>query len=294
MKIKDSFGDRVFMGINLAVVIFLLVIVVYPLILVLSSSVSTPEAVGRGEVLLLPVGFTLDGYRRVFDEPTVWIGYRNTLFYTFFGTMVNIFLTLPAAYALSKRALPGRAFLMGFFLVTMYFSGGMIPAFMLVRALGLIDTRTIMVISGAVSVYNLIVARTFFVNIPKELEEAAYIDGCSILRGFTQIVLPLSKALLGVMVLFYAVAHWNSFFTALIYITSEDLRPLQIVLRRILIIDTQAMDMVGGDDIAQEIEALRQLVRYSIIVVSSVPVLVLYPWLQKYFEKGVLIGSVKG
>lgn len=294
MKIKDSLGDRIFMGINLTVVLLLLAIVIYPLLLVLSSSVSSPDAVGRGEVILFPIGFTLDGYRRVFEESTIWIGYRNTLFYTVVGTTINILLTLPCAYALSKKGLPGRGVLMGFFLVTMYFSGGMIPSFMLVRNLGLINTRTIMVISGAVSVYNVIVARTFFVNIPKELEEAAYMDGCSILRAFTQIVLPISKALLGVMVLFYAVGHWNSFFTALLYITSDDLRPLQIFLRRILIVDTQAMDMVGADDIAQEVEALRQLVRYSIIVVSSVPVLVLYPFLQKYFEKGVLIGSVKG
>jgi len=294
VKIKDSLGDRIFMGINLTVVLLLLAIVIYPLLLVLSSSVSSPDAVGRGEVILFPIGFTLDGYRRVFEESTIWIGYRNTLFYTVVGTTINILLTLPCAYALSKKGLPGRGVLMGFFLVTMYFSGGMIPSFMLVRNLGLINTRTIMVISGAVSVYNVIVARTFFVNIPKELEEAAYMDGCSILRAFTQIVLPISKALLGVMVLFYAVGHWNSFFTALLYITSDDLRPLQIFLRRILIVDTQAMDMVGADDIAQEVEALRQLVRYSIIVVSSVPVLVLYPFLQKYFEKGVLIGSVKG
>ena len=294
MRIKDSLGDRIFLGFNLAIVLLLLAIVVYPLILVLSSSVSAPEAVGRGEVLLLPRGFTLDGYRRVLEESQVWIGYRNTLIYTFFGTTLNIAILLPCAYALSKKGLPGRSFLMGFFIVTMYFSGGMIPGFILVRNLGLLNTRTIMIIGGAVSVFNVIVARTFFVNIPKELEEAAYIDGCSILRGFTQIVLPISKALLGVMVLFHAVDHWNRFFSALIFITDDALRPLQIFLRRILIIDTQAMDMVGADDLAQEIEALRQLVRYSIIVVSSVPVLVLYPFLQKYFEKGVLIGSVKG
>ena len=294
MRIKDTLGDRIFMGVNLTIILLLLAVVVYPLILVLSSSVSDPNAVGLGEVILFPIGFTLDGYRRVLEESSVWVGYRNTLFYTFVGTTINVLLTLPAAYALSKKDLPARGFLMTFFIITMYFSGGMIPGFILVRNLGLVNTRTIMVISGAVSVFNVIVARTFFVNIPKELEEAAYIDGCTVLRAFTQIVLPISKALLGVMVLFYAVDHWNGFFTALIFLTEDRLRPLQIFLRRILIVDTQAMDMVGADDIAAEVEALRQLVRYSIIVVSSVPVLILYPFLQKYFEKGMLIGSVKG
>jgi len=291
---KESFTDRVFNAINLTIIITLLLVVLYPLIYVLSASISNPDAVGSGEVVLYPIGFTLEGYFRIFREKYVLIGYRNTLYYTIVGTALNISLTLPCAYALSKKDMPGRNVLMGIFLFTMYFSGGMIPSFLLVRSLGLVNTRITLIILGAVSVYNVIISRTFFAAIPKDLEEAAYIDGCSRTRTFTQIVLPISKALIGVMVLYYAVSHWNSYFSAMIYITNDDFKPLQLFLRRILIIDSLNTNMVGADELEMNAESLKQLVKYSIIIVSSLPILILYPFLQKYFEKGVLIGSIKG
>jgi len=291
---RESFTDRIFNTVNLSFIILLLLIVLYPLIYVLSASISSPDAVGSGQVVLFPIGFTLEGYFRIFREKYILIGYRNTLYYTIAGTALNITLTLPCAYALSKKELPGRNVFMGIFLITMYFSGGMIPSFLLVRSLGLVNTRTILILLGAVSVYNVIISRTFFAAIPKDLEEAAYIDGCSRTRTFTQIVLPISKALIGVMVLYYAVSHWNSYFSAMIYITNDNIKPLQLFLRRILIVDSTNYNMVGGDELEQNAEALKHLVKYSIIIVSSLPILILYPFLQKYFEKGILIGSIKG
>ena len=293
-RMAYSVGDRVFDIINLSIITILLLVVLYPLIYVLSASLSSPVAVGAGQVVIFPIGFTFEGYIRVFREKNVMIGYRNTFLYTIVGTALNIFLTLPCAYALSKKELPGRGIIMAIFMFTMYFSGGMIPSFLLVRNLGLINTRTILIISGAISVYNVIISRTFFAGIPKELEEAAFMDGSSRTRTFIQIVLPLSRALIGVMVLYYAVAHWNSYFTALIYAEDDAIKPLQLFLRRILIIDQINTNMIGRDEALQEAESLKQLVKFSIIIVSSLPILVLYPFLQKYFEKGVLIGSLKG
>ena len=291
---KESFTDRVFNTINYTIIFTVLLTVIYPLIYIISSSISSPHAVGSGEVILFPVGFTLEGYFRIFRERFIMIGYGNTLFYTVTGTALNILLTLPCAYALSKKDLPGRNISMGVFLVTMYFSGGMIPTFLLVRSLGLFNTRAVLIVLGAVSVYNVIISRTFFAGIPKELEEAAYIDGCSRTKTFTQIVLPVSKALIGVMVLFYAVSHWNSYFNAMIYVTNDNFKPLQLFLRRILITDTTNTNMIGGDELELDAEALKNLIKYSVIIVSSLPILVIYPFLQKYFEKGILIGSIKG
>jgi len=291
---RESFNDRVFNIINLTIIIIFLLVVLYPLIFVLSASISSPDAVAAGKVVLFPIGFSLEGYFRIFREKNILIGYRNTLYYTIVGTALNILLTLPCAYALSKKELPGRNILMGIFLFTMYFSGGMIPSFLLMRSLGLINTRTILIIMGAVSVYNIIISRTFFAAIPKDLEEAAFIDGCSKTRTFVQIALPVSKALIGVMVLYYAVAHWNSYFSAMIYITNDNYKPLQLFLRRILIQDATNANMIGADELEIDTEALRQLIKYSVIIVSSIPILILYPFLQKYFEKGIMIGSIKG
>ena len=203
---------------------------------------------------------------------------------------------MPCGYALSKKTLPGRGFFMAFFMFIMYFSGGMIPTFLLVNSLRLYNTRAILVILGAFSTYNCIICRTFFSNIPKELEEAAEIDGSSVYRTFFQIVMPVSKALLGVMVLYFAVGHWNSYFNAMIYVNNEKYKPLQLILRRILILEQASSNMMegGGDEYAAEQFKLKELIKYSVIVVSSLPVLVLYPFLQKYFVQGVMIGSIKG
>jgi putative aldouronate transport system permease protein len=210
-----------------------------------------------------------------------------------------MFVTIPAGYALSKPFIPGRNFFTGFFLFTMYFSGGLVPTFLLVRSLGLFNTPFVLVILGAFNVYNCIICRTFFGSIPKELEEAASMDGISPVRCFFQVVLPVSQALIGVMVLYFAIGHWNSYFNALIYVTDDPIKPLQLVLRKILILDQAAaamMESSGGEagDYVAELYKMRELIKYSVIVVASVPALILYPFLQKYFVRGVMIGSVKG
>ena len=296
MAIKEPRGDRIFGAVVFVIVTLLMLIVLYPLIYVLSCSVSSPTAVGAGEVVLLPKGFTLMGYKRVFQEPDILLGYKNTLFYTLIGTAINLFVTVPAGYMLSKKEVPGRNLFMFLFMFTMYFSGGMIPSFLLVKSLHLYDTRAVLVILGAFSTYNCIICRTFFAALPHELEEAAAIDGCSTVRTFVQIVLPLSQALLGVMVLYFAVGHWNSYFNAMIYVNNEKYKPLQLILRRILILEQASSNMMegGGDEYAAEQFKLKELIKYSVIVVSSLPVLVLYPFLQKYFAQGVMIGSIKG
>ncbi|MCI5545343.1 MAG: carbohydrate ABC transporter permease [Clostridiales bacterium] len=296
MAIKEPRGDRIFGAVVFVIVTLLMLIVLYPLVYVLSCSVSSPTAVGAGEVVLLPKGFTLMGYRRVFQEPDILLGYKNTLFYTIIGTAINLFVTVPAGYMLSKKEVPGRNLFMFLFMFTMYFSGGMIPSFLLVKSLHLYDTRAVLVILGAFSTYNCIICRTFFAALPHELEEAAAIDGCSTVRTFIQIVLPLSQALLGVMVLYFAVGHWNSYFNAMIYVNNENYKPLQLILRRILILEHASSNMMegGGDEYAAEQFKLKELIKYAVIVVSSLPVLVLYPFLQKYFAQGVMIGSIKG
>lgn len=297
-RIRESRGDQVFKIINTTIVTILLLIVLYPLINVLSCSFSDPLEVGAGHVILLPKGLNILGYKRVFQDPSIMTGYANSLFYTVVGTVINLLVTVPAGYALSRSDLPGRSVIMGYFMFTMYFSGGMIPSFLLVRNLGLYDTRAVLLILGAFSTYNCIICRTFFASIPKELEEAASIDGCAPIRCFIQIILPISQALLGVMVLYFAVGHWNSYFNAMMYTYRDALKPLQVILRRILVeaqMSAQMSENMGGaEDYADEQYQLAALIRYAVIVVSSVPVLILYPFLQKYFDQGVMIGSVKG
>jgi putative aldouronate transport system permease protein len=295
---ESGISDKILLRIIYILVFLLLIVVIYPLIYVLSCSVSNSDLVAAGKIWLLPKGLNLLGYKRVFQEPDVLTGYRNTLIYTVFGTLLNLCVTIPAGYALSKPFIPGRNFFMGIFLFTMYFSGGLVPTFLLVRSIGLFNTPYILIILGAFNVYNCIICRTFFSSIPKELEEASAIDGVSSLRCFFQIVLPVSQALLGVMVLYFAVGHWNSYFNALIYITNDKIKPLQLILRRILILDQMAAAMMessgeAGEYVA-ELYKMRELVKYAVIVVASLPVMVLYPFLQKYFVHGVMIGSVKG
>ena len=273
----------------------LLAIVAYPLILVLSNSFSNPSLVAQGKVVFFPEEFTLMGYEAVFQNKDIMTGYANTIFYTVVGTLINLAVTLPAGYVLSKgRKVIGNNLFTTLFLITMYFSGGMIPTFLLNQSLGLYNTRWVLLIMGAFNVHNCIICRSFFVGMPKELEEAAYIDGCSVLQTFIRIVLPLSKALLGVMVLYFAVGHWNSYFTAMIYIKEDAMQPLQVFLRRILVLAQQMAADLDASEYAAEMAYREQLIRYSVIVVSSAPLLIVYPFLQKYFDKGVMIGSVKG
>ena len=275
------------------IAIFLLVIAAYPLWLVLMNSFSDPAAVAAGEVLFLPKGFSFNGYLEIFKNKDILTGYANTIFYTVVGTLINLFVTVPCGYVLTKRTLPGKKILMTFLMITMYFSGGLIPTFLLVNSLGMYNTRWPLLLLGAFSMYNCIICRSFFAGIPRELEESAAIDGSSDIRTFIQIILPLSKALLGVMVLYFAVAHWNSYFNGMIYIRDDAMQPLQVFLRRILLMAQQQVDVENGEYI-EDLQKLEALIRYGIIVVASLPLLVVYPFLQKYFDKGVLIGSVKG
>lgn len=271
--------------------VFLLVIVLYPMILVVSNSLSDPGLVASGKVLFLPKGFNLNGYVEFFHDKNILTGYANTLFYTVIGTIINLLVTVPAGYALTKKTLPGNGIFLTMFMIIMYFSGGMIPTFLVVNKLGLYNTRGILLILGAFSTYNCLICKSFFGAMPKDMEEAAEIDGCSPMKAFIQIILPLSKALLGVMTLYFAVGHWNSYFNALIYIRDDVKQPLQIFLRRILILAQQAATDSEGDLSVVERE---MLLRYSSIVVASLPLMIMYPFLQKYFDKGVMIGAVKG
>lgn len=292
--IKETPGDRIFRALCYFIMTLLLLLVLCPLIFVCSASVSDPSMVASGKVLLLPKGFTLDGYRRVFQDKSILTGYANTIFYTTVGTLINLAVTVPAGYALARSTLPGKKFFMTYFMIPMYFGGGLIPTFLVVNALHLYNTRAVMVLLYAFSMYNCIICRTFFSSLPKEVEEAAIIDGCTSFQVFWQIVLPLSKALMGVMVLYFAVAHWNTYFSALIYLRDTDKHPLQLVLRKILVLESASDDMIGMEEAALAKLQLKELVKYAVIVVSSLPVLILYPFLQKYFDQGVMIGSVKG
>ncbi len=288
---------EVFDYIVIAISLLLVLLVVYPLILILSNSISDPALVAKGEVLLFPKGIQWDGYLYVFQDKDIMTGYLNTIFYTVTGTIINLLVTVPAGYVLSKsrEEVPGNKLFMTLFMITMYFSGGMIPTFLLMNSLGLYNSRWALLILGAFNTYNCIICRSFFSAMPKELEESASIDGARPLVTFAKIVMPLSKALLGVMVLYFAVGHWNSYFNAMIYLQEDSKKPLQVFLRRILVLAKQQADM---DAMAAEYGAsmaeTEALIRYCVIVVSALPLLVIYPFLQKYFDKGVMIGSVKG
>lgn len=294
MHIRDSFSDKVFNAIIYVVLAILILIVVYPLWLVVINSFSDSNAVSLGKVTIWPVGFNLDAYIETFTYDNVISGYLNSIFYTVVGTALNLLLTIPTAYTLSKRNLKGRGFLMGLFTFVMYFSGGLIPEYILIRSLGLVNTRAVVILCGGLSVYNMIVARSFFESgVPHELEEAAEIDGCSQLQTFLKIVLPLSKAMVGVITLYYAVSRWNSFSTSLYYQAgAEQYHSLQMVLRD-LILKAQSSVNVQGEDAVYYAELLNKI-KYSVIVVASVPMLVIFPFIQKYFDKGVMLGSVKG
>jgi len=295
MKVKDSLGDRMFHAFCYIIVILVCIICIYPLWLVLIYSMSDPEAVNAGMVWLWPVRPTFDAYKEVFSHNDLMKGYFNTITQTLFGTAVNMILTIPAAYALSKSKLKGRNLFMGLIVFTMYFSGGLIPNFINIKNLGLLNTWWVFGLVGAVSAYNLIVARTFFASgVPHELEEAAEIDGCSTTGIFFKIVLPLSKAMLGVIMLYYLVAHWNNFSTALYYTPqSTDYWPLQMVIRNMLRTLSQMID-TGNEDALLYYSKIYDMIKYAVVVVAALPVLVIYPFLQKYFNKGVMLGSVKG
>lgn len=299
-KMKQSWDDRMFDIICNVFLILFVVVVFYPLYYIVIASFSDPLYATTGTPLLYPKGITFEGYKMVLEEKRIWSGYANTIFYTLCGTLLGVSMTVMAGYALSRKDLPGRGILMKIYIFTMYFGGGMIPTFMVVKKLGLLNTRALMIIMGCVSVYNIIVVRSFMQgNIPDELLDAAKIDGCGNGRFFLQIVVPLSKAIIAVMVLYIAVSYWNSYMNAVIYITDEKMYPLQLQLKKILYAVQSAISGVDQNS-AEGMEFLRdsvkktQLIKYGAIVVSTVPVLCIYPFIQKYFVKGVMVGSVKG
>lgn len=294
-RIRETGVDRVFTIVNYAVLTIFLVLIIYPLIFVVSSSFSDGAAVITGKVILWPVNFSTLAYEKVFSYPRIWSGYGNSLFYAVVGTLVNVTMTLLAAFPLSRRDLFGKNILVGLFLFTLFFNGGLIPSYLLVRDLGLRNTRWALIIPQALSVWNLLIAITFVrTSIPHELLEASQLDGCSDFNYFVRILLPLSTPLIAVLSLFYAISHWNQFFAALLYLTNKDLFPLQIILRDILISSNIDLAMVEDIKIMAAREALRELLKYALIVVASVPVLIIYPFAQRYFVKGIMLGSVKG
>lgn len=294
-KMKISKEDIIFDTINYILLSCVLIIVLYPLYFIVIASISDPTAVSNGQLKFLPIDITFEGYKRIFQDRLILSGYKNTIKYTVVGTTINIFLTMMTAYPLSRKDFSGRKALMIFLMITMYFNGGLIPTYLIVKHLGLINNWLIMVLKGAVSVYNIIIARSFLQSsIPEELYEAAVIDGCSHIKFFTRVVLPLSKAIIAVLVLFYGIVHWNEFFTALIYLRDEKLYPLQLILRSILLENQMQDAMMNNIDDINNQQYIADLIKYGMIIVASLPLLILYPFLQKYFVKGVMIGSVKG
>lgn len=293
-KIEDSFGDRVFMLFVYVFLVVCLLIVLYPLIYIVSASISDPVAVTAGKVWLLPVDISLRGYEVTFQNPQIITGYMNSLFYTVFGTLISVTLTVLVSYPLSRRDLYGTNLIMFLITFTLIFSGGLIPTYLVVKDLGMIDTRWALLIPNAVAAFQVIIARTFFRSaIPMELAEAAELDGCNDLQFLWAVVLPLSKPIIAVLALMYAVSQWNGYFDALIYLKSSDLQPLQIVLRNILILNTTSSGSMDATAMAER-QKLADLLKYCLVVVATVPVLIIYPFVQRYFVQGMLIGSIKG
>lgn len=293
--IQDSAGDRIFTIINYIFLTVILIVILYPLIYTLSASVSSPTAVVSGKVTFLPVDFTLIGYQKIFEYPTLVKGLANSLFYTIVGSSVSVVLTILAAYPLTRKDLPGRRFLTILFFFPMLFSGGLIPFYLVVRDVGMVNTRWALIIPTALSVWNLIITISFLrASIPDELYEAAQIDGCSDIGYLFKIVLPLAKALIAVLFLVYAVAQWNQYFLSLVLQTNPELAPLQIVLRNILILNKVDLGTMADVKSLAERQALAEQLKFSSIVVASVPVLLLYPFVQRYFVQGLTIGAIKG
>ena len=293
-KVQLSRTDKIYYFVVYALIIVMTLAVLYPLVYVVSASFSSGRAVSSGKVVFFPVEPSIYGYQRVLEYTSIWIGYRNTIFYTVVGTIINIVVTLMCAYALSRKGLRGRGFFTFMFTFTMIFSGGMIPSYILMRNLKILNTVWAMLLPGALSVYNMVVTHTFLQsNIPDDLLEAAKIDGCSDIQFFFKIVLPLSKAIIAVISLYYAVGHWNSYFNAFLYLKDRDLYPLQIFLRQILVQGNLSADMLDPEAMAQ-MQTLQQILKYTVIVISTAPMLCLYPFVQKYFQQGMMIGAVKG
>ncbi len=291
---KRMTQDRVVNVLFHLIAVVMILLVVYPLWFVIIASFSNPADVASGKVWLWPNSIDIRGYEKLFEQKQIWRSYGNTILYTLVGTLVALFVNIPAGYAMSRKDMPCRKWINVFYIIPMFVSGGLIPTYLVVKGFGLLDTFWVMVIPFAVSTYNIIVARTFFESsLPESLWEAAQIDGCGTLRYFIQFAVPLSKAVIAVVGLWTAVGLWNSWFNALIYLQNENLIPLQLLLRRILIANESLLGAATGT-MAQELRQLSDMMKYGSIVVSTLPIMALYPFLQKYFNQGVMIGAVKG
>lgn len=294
-KVKWSSSDRVFYAFVTIFLAFMGLVVLYPLIYVVSCSFSTPESVMAGDVVLFPTEFSMEGYKAVFRTNKVLLGFRNSAFYTVVGTIINLFMTIICAYPMSRKDMPGQSPIMMLFTFTMIFGGGMIPNYLLVKDLHMLNTVWALLIPGAIAVYNMIITRTFFQSsIPGELLEASQIDGCTDIKYLTNVVLPLSKSIIAVITLYYAVSHWNAYFNAFMYLSNDKLYPLQIFLRDILIASKVDAEMIVDDMANAPTFGIEYILKYSLIVVATVPMLIIYPFVQKHFVKGVMIGAVKG
>lgn len=290
-----STGDRVFTIVNYSLLMLVLIIELYPLVYVVAASFSDPQAVVSGKVFLFPVNPTLKGYAAVFKNKKILTGFSNSIFYLIVGTVLNLVMTMLCAYPLSRKEFRARGFLSMFFVFTMYFSGGMVPAYILVNKLGMINTRWSMIIPMAMSTYNMIICRTYIVNsIPDELYEASQMDGCTPFRYMLSVVVPLSKPILAVLTLYYGVVRWNDYFNAMLYLYKDNLQPLTIVMKEILIMSQVDMTQVTDASAVSKLQGMSELLKYSTIVVASLPVMLLYPLIQKHLVKGVMIGAVKG
>jgi putative aldouronate transport system permease protein len=296
VKFKNqTIQDKIFIIVVYALLCMLFVIIAYPLIYIVSASFSDPQAVISGKVFLFPVDVTLRGYAAVFKNSKIVTGFLNSIFYMVAGTLLNIVMTMLCAYPLSRKEFTARNKLSAIFVFTMYFSGGLVPTYILVNKLGLINTAWAMIIPSAMSTYNMIICRTYIQNsIPDDLYEAGQLDGCTPWKYLLRVVVPLCKPIIAVLILYYGVAKWNSYFDAMLYLKKDALQPLTIVMREILIQNKVDFTMISDVKAASELQGLTQLLKYSTIVVASVPVLMIYPFVQKYFVKGVMIGAVKG
>ncbi|MBQ7839397.1 MAG: carbohydrate ABC transporter permease [Lachnospiraceae bacterium] len=295
MKMKQTAGDRIFNIVVNVVIILAGIVALYPLLFVLSASISDPNAVNRGELWLLPIGLRWDGYVEVFKNSWILKGYANSLYYTIIGTLLNVVCTVAAGYALSRKDLYGRKVWNWYIAIPMWINGGLIPTYLVVNSMKLVNTPVVLLIMGLVSSYNIIICRTYMSSLPYELQEAAKIDGCSDFQILLRIVLPVSAPIIAVLSLYYAVGHWNNYFTAMIYVNNKDWQPLQVFLREFLLLN-QTVDVDSGmelEDMIRQTELARSM-KYSLIVIASVPMLIAYPFVQKFFIKGVMVGSVKG
>lgn len=291
MKIRKSFGEKISDIIIILINCLVIIITLYPFIFVISMSISDPVYAMRQEVFFLPKGFSTEAYKIVFENPDIWTSYYNTIWYTLVGTVINVILTVMAAYPLSRKSFFARNHIMVFIAFTMFFSGGLIPSYIIVNNLHLYNTRWAIILPGAVSAFNVIMARTFFETIPESLQESAKIDGANEMKILTSLILPLSKPIIAVLVLFYAVGHWNSYFSSLIYLSDAKLQPLQLYLYKILVKQQESL-MEGMVD-QYERALVGTQVKYAAIIVTILPIIFIYPFLQKYFVKGVMIGAVK-